>query len=466
MKREAYIDIPTANLNEGLYIVVNSSYPIKDVDDVKLDPNLGVNFTYDNFGGALKWYDGADFAFDFSWQILAGNGNIPCIAVGVNEINVNKYISTAGTDEVFNDENFTHRPPEAWSFYVVAGKKLNRLIEVNAGLGRGKFVGYGTLYKYINTDMFTDGNHEVWAFGLFGGMKIMFTNRLAFIAEGDGRDVNIGLEYQNKLIKGTLSLNKLEVFNDSEQDFSPRVGLNLSYKIMNLRKEDRKEEKTLSVFVELIGKESRSPVEGNAIITDTKGDTVEISKVKSIHSFKLEPGIYNSFVSATGYKDRKISMMVKEELDKNLYTIELAEIEDTVKPEELQDSVEIINKFEYIKSEIEGISIKFPFRKADLTPIARDKLKGIIKLISDNKDVNLLVIGHTCSIGISKTNQRLSERRAESVKKYLIEHHISADRISTKGYGETKPVADNSTEEGRIKNRRAEFILYQAKDEE
>ncbi len=500
MKREAYIDIPTANLNQGFYIVVNSSYPIKDVDDVKLDPNIGINFTYDNYGGALKWYDGSDFALDFSYQILSGYGNIPCIAVGFSDINVNKYISTAGTDEVFNDEDFTHRPPESWSFYVVASKKLNRLIEVNAGLGRGKFVGYGTLYKHMNTDMFTDGNHEIWAFGLFGGMKIIFTNSMAFIAEGDGRDVNIGLEYQNQLIKGTLAFTKLEVFNNSEQDFSPRVGLNVSYKIMSLREEARKEKKKLPVSIELIDNESRAPVEGKVITTDTKGDTVEISKDKSIHPFKLEPGIYTAFISATGYKDKEIDMMVKEETDKNLYTIELSgieepvkleevedsvkiieteesvkpeEIEDSVeiikieepaKPEEVEDSVKIIDNFEYIKNEIDGIRIKFPFRKAKLTPTARDKLKRIIELISDNKDFHLLIIGHTCSIGTQDSNLILSKKRAESAKKYLTKHHIPAGSISTKGYGETKPVADNNTEEGRIENRRVEFRFSRSKD--
>jgi OOP family OmpA-OmpF porin len=76
----------------------------------------------------------------------------------------------------------------------------------------------------------------------------------------------------------------------------------------------------------------------------------------------------------------------------------------------------------------------------------------------------LFVIGHTCSIGTSGSNQLLSERRAKSVEKYLIENQIPAARISTKGYGETKPVAENGTEEGRIKNRRAEFIADRAKD--
>ena len=465
MKRESYIDIPTANLNRGFYIIANASYPIRDVDDVKFDPNIGINFTYNNLGCALKWYDGTDIALDLSCQIFAGNSNIPCISVGVSEINVNKYISSAGTDEIFNDENFTHRPPEAWSFYVVAGKKLNRLIEVNAGLGRGKFAGYGPIYKYLNTDMIAKGDHEVWAFGVFGGMKIIITNSLAFITEGDGRDINIGLEYQNKRIKGTLALNKLEVFNDSDQDFSPRVGLNLCYKITDLKEKARKEKKSHPVVIKLINKETRTPVEGNTLTINTKGDTVKISKDNSIHSFSLDPGIYTTSVSATGYKDEEISMMVNEETIEKLYIIELSGIEDSLKPEEVKESVKIIDKFEDIRNEIESISIKFHYRKTELTPIARDKLKRIIELMSDNKVFHLLIIGHTCSIGTPESNRSLSEKRAESVKKYLIEHHIPAGRIDTKGYGETKPIGDNDTEEGKIKNRRVEFILYRSKNE-
>lgn len=234
---------------------------------------------------------------------------------------------------------------------------------------------------------------------------------------------------------------------------------------MSLREKARKEKKKLPVSIELIDKESRSQVEGDLITTDTKGDTVEISKAKSIHSFKLESGIYTAFISATGYKDREIDMIVKEETDKNLYTIELSEREEPVKLEEVEDSVKIIDNFEYLKNEIEGIRIKFPFRKAELTPIAHDKLKRIIELISKNEDVRLLVIGHTCSIGTQDSNLILSKKRAESVKKYLTKHHIPAGRIRTKGYGKSKPVADNNTEEGRIENRRVEFRLSRSKDE-
>jgi len=65
--------------------------------------------------------------------------------------------------------------------------------------------------------------------------------------------------------------------------------------------------------------------------------------------------------------------------------------------------------------------------------------------------------GHTDDIGKNKTNQILSEKRAESVKQYLVGKGIDPVRIKSKGYGESQPIESNKTEEGRAKNRRIEF---------
>jgi len=463
MKREAYIDMPTANFTQGLYVNVSSSYPIKDVDDVKFDPNIGIDFSYNKFGMAVKWYDGVDFALDLSYQILSESGSAPSLAIGICELSNSKYVSPAGSEDVFNDENYTDRPPEIASAYFVGTKKLSKNFEITAGIGRGRFVGYGPRSKYVNIDAFSDENHENWVIGFFSGMRVIFPNNLAFIAEGDARDVNIGMEYQNELVKGTLALNKLELFG-SEGELSPRVSLNLSYKLMDMKETVEKLVKKFPVAIELIDTESREPVEGNTITTNTKGDTVQVSRLKNIHSFELEPGMYTSFISATGYRDKEIAMAVKGGTSKNFYTIELNKIEEPKKPVKAEDSVKIIDNFEEIKDQVEGISIKFPFSKADLTPRAHSILNRIIELISGNQDVRLLIIGHTCSIGTYETNQRLSKKRAESVKTYLIGRGIPAEKISTEAYGETKPIADNSTEEGRIRNRRAEFILYRIKE--
>jgi OOP family OmpA-OmpF porin len=72
-------------------------------------------------------------------------------------------------------------------------------------------------------------------------------------------------------------------------------------------------------------------------------------------------------------------------------------------------------------------------------------------------DAKIEVGGHTDSVGTDEHNMTLSQQRAEAVRNYLISKGIAADRLTVKGYGETKPVADNETEEGRFKNRRVEL---------
>ena len=99
----------------------------------------------------------------------------------------------------------------------------------------------------------------------------------------------------------------------------------------------------------------------------------------------------------------------------------------------------------------------FDFDKAVLKPEGKAKLDD---LVSKVKDINLEVIiavGHTDSIGTDAYNQKLSVRRAEAVKAYLVSKGIEKNRVYTEGKGEKQPVADNKTKEGRAKNRRVEI---------
>ncbi|MFE8646867.1 outer membrane protein OmpA [Sphingomonas sp. NCPPB 2930] len=99
----------------------------------------------------------------------------------------------------------------------------------------------------------------------------------------------------------------------------------------------------------------------------------------------------------------------------------------------------------------------FDFDKSVLKPAGRAKLDD---LVSKVKGVNLEVIiavGHTDSVGSDAYNQKLSVRRAEAVKAYLVSKGIERNRVYTEGKGEKQPVADNKTAEGRAKNRRVEI---------
>ncbi|HKL62821.1 MAG TPA: OmpA family protein, partial [Woeseiaceae bacterium] len=96
---------------------------------------------------------------------------------------------------------------------------------------------------------------------------------------------------------------------------------------------------------------------------------------------------------------------------------------------------------------------------ADLNPAFFDVLNSVAKVLDKYEQTVVEVAGHTDSTGTDEYNQRLSERRAASVARFLQSQGVMNQRIITVGMGESRPVADNSTAEGRQANRRVELTL-------
>ncbi|MHB1214180.1 MAG: OmpA family protein [Thiobacillus sp.] len=105
---------------------------------------------------------------------------------------------------------------------------------------------------------------------------------------------------------------------------------------------------------------------------------------------------------------------------------------------------------------LEGVN--FDFDKATLRQTDVSDLDKNVDQLKTWGDVDIEVAGHTDSMGSDKYNMTLSRQRAEAVRNYLISKGVAANRLTAKGYGESQPVADNATEEGRFKNRRVELI--------
>lgn len=113
----------------------------------------------------------------------------------------------------------------------------------------------------------------------------------------------------------------------------------------------------------------------------------------------------------------------------------------------------------------EGLIVKFDsgilfdVNKSDLKDAARTNIANLATSMKNNPETNIMVIGHTDDTGSDSYNYTLSQQRAQSVKNYAVANGVSASRISTVGKGETEPIADNTTDDGRAQNRRVEIVI-------
>jgi OOP family OmpA-OmpF porin len=101
--------------------------------------------------------------------------------------------------------------------------------------------------------------------------------------------------------------------------------------------------------------------------------------------------------------------------------------------------------------------VLFDFDKSNVKPEAAAILDRLVAFMNENKDKKATLSGHTDSVGTEAYNQKLSERRVVSVKEYVVKKGVDTGRVSGQGFGESKPIADNRTAEGRAKNRRVEI---------
>jgi OmpA-OmpF porin, OOP family len=101
--------------------------------------------------------------------------------------------------------------------------------------------------------------------------------------------------------------------------------------------------------------------------------------------------------------------------------------------------------------------VLFDFDKSTIKPEAAQILDRLVAFMNENKDKTASLSGYTDSIGTEAYNLKLSDRRWMSVRDYVVKKGVESSRVSGQGFGETKPIADNKTAQGRSKNRRVEI---------
>jgi len=103
--------------------------------------------------------------------------------------------------------------------------------------------------------------------------------------------------------------------------------------------------------------------------------------------------------------------------------------------------------------------LEFDFGKATVKKESYKELEELVEYMQHKTEINVEIDGHTDNVGKEEENLKLSKQRADAVKYYLVKKGIDANRIQTEGFGASQPIADNSTEEGRQKNRRTELKI-------
>ena len=98
--------------------------------------------------------------------------------------------------------------------------------------------------------------------------------------------------------------------------------------------------------------------------------------------------------------------------------------------------------------------VSFEFNSEVLTADSRTPLNEVARELKEHPRLKVELEGHSDSVGADTYNLKLSQRRADAVRDYLISQGVSASQLTSRGYGESKPVGDNKTEEGRAENRR------------
>ncbi|HHS49723.1 MAG TPA: PEGA domain-containing protein [candidate division Zixibacteria bacterium] len=181
-----------------------------------------------------------------------------------------------------------------------------------------------------------------------------------------------------------------------------------------------------------------SPLSATITFPDTDIPPVQANE-SGIYRIRVNPGTYEIRAEFEGFIPQ--SFPIVAEADKS-----------------------VIRDFELVKAgeKITLDGIFFDFDKATIKPESRPALDRAIKIMTDNPGIRVRIEGHTDSMGAASYNMQLSQRRADSVKAYLVQNGgIDASRIIAVGRGEDEPIASNDTEEGRSINRRIEFIVLE-----
>lgn len=189
---------------------------------------------------------------------------------------------------------------------------------------------------------------------------------------------------------------------------------------------------------QILDYKDRKPLKGEIEIKEANIKITNDS-LTGIYKLELPAGTYTAIVTSEGYISQTAPIIIEKEKgqEKNFYLVKKGMM-------------------------ITLRGIYFEFNKATIKPESYPILDSAAQILKDNPRIIVEIQGHTDNIGSEEYNKKLSLRRAQAVVNYFVQKHgIDIKRLRPVGYGEEKPIADNSTEEGRALNRRVEFVIIE-----
>ncbi|MBT1696770.1 OmpA family protein [Fulvivirgaceae bacterium PWU4] len=199
-------------------------------------------------------------------------------------------------------------------------------------------------------------------------------------------------------------------------------------------------DKSVKVYGKVTNSKTGEPIQATIAFA---GPALPVTATSSAEGYNiLVPAAqqYNVTIEAQGF----ISTM--ENLDINAYEMRELEMNFTLQPVEIGTTVNLKN-------------VLFAQTKSDILPESYRELDLVVTFLQSNPNVRIELAGHTDNRGIHTDNIKLSQQRVNKVKEYLVSKGVDPKRISGKGYGGTKPIASNDTEQSRKMNRRVEFTI-------
>jgi len=516
------IDIPTARIlpHFGYRIGADLTVQLGPGDyeyvvEENLHSSLGLGgfleVYFDMYTIIENWTVGAGFChniynsdkFGLAWGIHSFSTIEDISEVGLTD-------STGWPDDILYQRDAYEKPYERLSGFVASTYALTEDIDLTLGVGRGRYVGYGDFSKYFNSNFYHEQGGD-WGIGLFGGIEFKLSDRTSFMVEGDGRDINAGFVFEPEPWEFGLALTKLEYFFDFDE-YRPRVAISASYK--RIPKKPGPGIIAGTVYDTegnaLVAAVSISDEEIPALLTEPKFGSYKFSEIK--------PRLYEVSAAAEGYSKgkKKVEVLPDEtvycdfilekllggliglvvDMNTNEPLVARVSVQGTDLTSESDsegafafatlepdnyiidakatgylpgseaatvatgETAEVLIRLMPITFDLAGI--QFDFDKATLRPESYPILDKAAEILKQYSEIRVEVQGHTCWMGSDEYNLRLSDARAKSVYTYLVEKQmIDAVRLSAKGYGESSPVADNQTREGRERNRRVDFVILE-----